>query len=233
MKTLLQIVQDICKETGQPRPSVVASATTETPLRMMRMVNRAGRQLAIEHDWQALTTVTTFTPTATQVQASHPPAGFLRFTSQTQLWDIGNKRPAVGPLSPQKWLRLVVDSQQSIDKYWTMIGGQINILPVPATTDSFVYAYQTKYWAQNAALAGVEAFSADDDTPLISDELLILEGIWRWKQALGLDYAEDMATAARYKEMAIAADRGPRILTLDRPFRSGAPDTFWPGTITP
>ena len=233
-KTLLQIVQEACKDVGQPRPSIVASSTTETPLRMMRLLNKAGQELIKAHDWNALTDVETFTPTATQVQASHPPSDYDRMTSQTNMWDITNKRPLVGPLATSKWLRLVVDAQQNIDKYWTLIGGKVNILPVPATTDSFVYSYQSKNWVYASdGTTGKAEFSADDDTSRLPDELLILELIWRWKQSIGVDYGEDMSSAGRLKEEMIAADRGPRILSLSQPFRNGLPEGFWPGTITP
>jgi hypothetical protein len=232
--TMLQIVQEACKDVGQPRPALVASATLETPLRMLRLLNKAGQQLIKDHDWNALMDVETFTPTATQVQASHPPTDYDRMTSQTQLWDIGNKRPLIGPLSITKWLRLVVDAQQSIDHYWTLIGGKINVLPVPAVTDSFVYAYQTKNWAFAAdGTTGKPVLTLDDDVPRISDELLVLELVWRWKQSIGIDYGEDMATSNRMKEMIIAADRGPRILSLSTPFRGNVPEGFWPGTVTP
>jgi hypothetical protein len=131
-----------------------------------------------------------------------------------------------------KWLRLVVDSTAGIDHYWTLIGGKINILPVPATTDEFVYSYQSNKWVLNGSSEPKTSFTADDDTPRIPDELLRLELVWRWKQTVGIDYSEDMATCNRMKETMIAADRGPRILELSTPFRGGVPEGFWPGTIT-
>jgi len=234
MATLLQIVQDAARNVGQPVPSLVVSATEETPERMFRLLNMAGQQLIKDHDWSILIDVETFTPTATQVQASHPPADFDRFTSQTAMWDVGNKRPMVGPLSIDKWLRVVVDNQQQIDKFWALIGGKVNILPVPATTDSFVYSYQTKNWVfASDGTTGKASFTADDDTPRIPDEMLLLELVWRWKQSVGVDYGEDMATANRMKEMLIAADRGPRTLNLADPFSGDLPSSYWPGTITP
>lgn len=233
-KTLRQIVQDACRDVGQPVPSLVASATSETPLRMLRLLNKIGKQLIKDHNWNCLTTVETYTPTATQVQASHPPSDYDRMTPPTQMWDIGNRRPLVGPLAMEKWLRLVVDAQQSIDKYWTLIGGKVNILPVPATTDSFVYSYQSKEWvyASDGVTSKTE-FTLDDDTPRLPDELMTLELIWRWKQSIGIDYGEDMSSCNRMKEMVIAADKGPRILSLSQPFRDGLPEGFWPGVVTP
>lgn len=233
MRTMLEIVQDACKDVGQPRPSIVASAPQETPLRMLRLLNKAGHQLIKDHGWNVLTTVVSFNPTATQVQAAHPPADYDRMTANTQLWDITNRRPLVGPLAIPKWMRLVVDAQQSIDKYWALIGEKINILPVPAVTDNFVYAYQSKHWVLDVSDTPKSSFTVDTDVPRIDDELLTLELVWRWKHAIGIDYAEDMANAGRRKETVIAADRGPAIISTSQPFRDGLPEGFWPGTITP
>jgi len=232
MATLLQIVQDAARDVGQPVPSLVASSNEETPRRMLRLLNKAGQQLIKDHDWSVLMDVETFTPTATQIQSSHPPADFDRFTSQTPMWDINNKRPMVGPLSIDKWLRVVVESTQQIDKFWAYINSQVNILPVPATTDSFVYSYQSKNWVLSSAAAPKAAFTADDDTPRLSAELLTLELVWRWKQSIGLDYGEDMATCNRLKETVIAADRGNRVLNLASPTMNAIPDNLWIGTIT-
>lgn len=232
MKTLLEIVQDACRRVGQPRPSVVASATSDTPLRMMTLLNEAGKALLKDHEWNALTDVESFTAVATQAQDHpHPPVDFDRFHSQSQLWDVGNKRPVVGPLSMSKWLQLTVNDIGTTTKNWALIAGQINIFPVPTTSDTFRYVYQSKYWVLNAASAPKAEFTADDDTPRIDDELLILDLVWRWKQAIGIDYAEDMSTYARYKETAIAADRGPRILNLSTTF-DRMPDGFLDQEIT-
>jgi hypothetical protein len=45
------------------------------------------------------------------------------------------------------------------------------------------------------------------------ERLLKLSAIWRWKQAKGLSYEEDMATFEREKIRQIARDRGPRMIT--------------------
>jgi excinuclease ABC subunit B len=75
-----------------------------------------------------------------------------------------------------------------------MQGGVINITPVSGTADTIRYSYQTKNWVRPATGADKDAFSLDTDTPLIPDHLLKLGLIWRWKHAIGTDYAEDLST---------------------------------------
>ena len=230
-RTLLQIVQDACSDVGQPRPTIVVSSTTETPVRMLRLLNKAGIQLIKEIAWNELTTVRSFTPVAAQLQIE-PPSDYSRLTPETSIWDVGMKRPCVGMLSIDNWLNLLTNTIAGADKYVTLIGGKFNIYPAPAVTDEFSYAYQSKNWVINGSTYK-DRFSADDDTPLIDDELLTLELIWSWKSSIGLDYAEDMANASRQKEIVMAANRGPRIINLSDPFQGTLPDNFWPGVITP
>ena len=230
-RTLLQIVQDACSDVGQARPAIVASSSTETPIRMLRLLNKAGIQLTKETAWNELTNVRTFTAVAAQAQIE-PPADYARLSPQTSLWDVSLLRPAVGPIAIDKWLNLTTNTIAGPDKYWTLIGAKFNIYPAPAVTDDFTYAYQSKNWVVNSTTYK-DRFTADDDTPLIDDELLTLELIWRWKAAIGIDYAEDMANASRQKEIVLAANRGPRIIELSDPFQGSLPEGFWPGVVTP
>lgn len=232
-RTLLQIVQDACSDVGQPRPNVVASATLETPVRMLRILNKAGIALAREIEWNALTTVRTFTATASQVQSAEPPSDYSRITPISQLWDVSLKRPAVGPLPMDKWLNLITNTVTGGDKYWAIIGDKINLYPTPAGTEQFTYAYQSKNWVYSSTSVGKDRFTLDDDTPRIDDELLTLELIWRWKQAIGIDYAESMQDATRQKEIVFAANRGPRVLNLSSPWQGELPSGYWPGVISP
>lgn len=230
-RTLLQIVQDASTDIGLSRPAVVASATLESPIRMLRILNKAGLQLAKEIAWNELLTVRTFTAVAAQAQIE-PPSDYGRMAPMSALWDVSLRRPAVGPLPTDKWLDLLTNTTTGGDKYWTLIAGKFNIYPTPAVTDTFTFGYISKNWVVNGSFYK-DRFDDDDDEPIIDAELLTLELIWRWKSAIGLDYAEDMANANRQKEIVVAATRGPRILELSDPFRGDLPANYWPGVISP
>jgi hypothetical protein len=233
MGTLLSIVQDACYTVGMPAPSSVVSSNNETPKRMLRLINEEGRSLAREHDWSALKQVESFaTDTVNREQAAQPPSDFDRFSPTTALWDVANKRPLVGVISTNAWLRLLVDDVSSVERYWIMLNGKINITPVTGTSDTIYYAYQTKNWVRPASGDDKEAFTLDTDTSLLPDELLKLGLIWRWKHAIGTDYSEDLASYGRQKEMSIAADRGTGETSMTTTFRGGLPEGWWPGTIT-
>lgn len=230
-RTLLQLVQEACSDVGQPRPSVVVSSTVETPIRMLRLINKAGRSLIQEVEFNELLTARTFTAVAAQEQVE-PPSDYHRMTPHTEIWDVGMKRPVVGPISGSNWINLTTNTLTGADKYWMFIAGKINIYPAPAVTDDFSYMYQTKNWVVSSTATAKDSFTADDDEPRFDDELLLLELIWRWRAALGIDYAEAMQDAARRKEMVMAANRARVTQQLSDPFQGELPDGYWPGRIT-
>jgi hypothetical protein len=162
------------------------------------------------------------------VQTGYPQADWDRFTSR--LWDTSLKKYLAGPFNPADWVRLSIDTLGTHDRVWTMLAGVINILPVTATTDTFRYSQVSKYWV-NGSTDGV-AVVADTDTFYLPEELLTLDLIWRWKQAKGLDYAEDMMTFEVEIEKYIAADRGPKVINTARAFRNDEVlENTWPHTL--
>jgi hypothetical protein len=233
MATLLSIIQDACYIVGMPAPSSVVSSNNETPKRMLRLINEEGRSLAREHDWSNLKTIETFATHLTDTeQTNQPPSDFDRFSPSTYLWDVAKRRPLIGIVSTNAWMRQVIDSVSSADRYWIMLNNKINISPVSGTADTIMYAYQTKNWVRPVSGSDKEAFTLDTDTSLLPDELLKLGLIWRWKQAIGTDYSEDIATYGRQKEMSIAADRGVGEINMVETFHGEIPEGYYPGTIT-
>ena len=60
----------------------------------------------------------------------------------------------------------------------------------------------------------VAAWSADDNVPLLDEDLLILGTIWRWKKLKGFEYAEDFADYERQVMDAMGRDGGKPTLSL-------------------
>lgn len=54
MKTLLQIIQDTCDELALSRPSVVISTTDPQVRQMTALLNRLGRDIVKQYEWQKL-----------------------------------------------------------------------------------------------------------------------------------------------------------------------------------
>ncbi len=236
MATILDIVQDITAQIGLPEPAAAVTSPDSNVRTLMRLIVRAGNELANEFEWSALRNIRTFTGIASQIQAGEPPAAFDHFSPTTYLWDVGMRRPLVGILNSDEWLQVTVQNVTAVQKYWSMQQGVINILPIPAVTDSFRYEYVSKYWIRpegnTTNTNDKAAFTSDTDFPIIPSELIVLATVWRWKQAKGLDYAEDMSTFERRKEKLMGDDRGPSFTSTTNAFLGKWPDNYWPGVIT-
>lgn len=196
---------------------------------MVALLNQVGKTLAKRGEWSLIKKDRSFTAVAAQLQLD-PPTDFDRFCENVDLMHVGMRMAMTGPLTASDWVRVVVDNHTHRPGYWMMVGGKINVWPVPTTADSFRYFYMSKNWVKSDDGVGKAAFSADADAPLIPEEILRLHLLWRWKSSKGLDYAEDMATAERETDQAISRDRGPVTVNTAR-HHTAWPDNFWPSSI--
>lgn len=230
MATILAIIQKICVQIGIPQPTSVVTNNDAGVQQLLRLVQQGGNELMKEHSWSVLRRMRSFTGTAAQEQPNDPPSDFDRFVPNTKIWNVNDKRHLAGALSNDDWLRLTVEDTGGAIEYWTMLSGKIHIFPVPTTDDEYKYTYVSQNWIMDAdGTTPKAAFTADTDTVRLPDELMILSGVWRWKDAKGLDYAEDFATYERRKEKAIGDDRGPHVVSTASGM--GMPSNFWPWEI--
>ena len=235
--TLLSLAQKACPVIGIPRPVAVVGSTSPQLATLLELANIGGEELAEAHRWQMLLVRRTFTGIAANAQTGEPPVDFNRWPATQKIWDNARKTWLIGPIPPNEWDGIMVRATMAHPGYWCILRGVINIAPAPTVSDTFTYSYITENWIRPPGGAadgsGDTAEYGDDlDVPLLDESLLKLDLIWRWKQAKGLDYAEDMSTFERKKEKAIARDPGPREITTTDPYSEGPPEGFWPGTIT-
>ena len=235
--TILSIIQAVCPAIGLPIPSVAMGSNSAQVRTLVALAKTGGRALARGHPWQILTRRRTFAGNAANAQTADPPTDFHRFTPVQRIWSENQRTWLIGPASPNEWDGIMIRPQIAVPGYWCMLQGKINIAPAPAVTESFTYSYVTEKWVRPEGAAtdfsgDIINWAADTDTALLDESLLELDLIWRWKQAKGLDYAEDMATFEREKEKVIARDRGPKEISLTDPYSEGPPPGWWPGQIT-
>jgi hypothetical protein len=169
------------------------------------------------------------------------PADFVTFINDTQ-WDRGNHWRLQGPASPQEdqWLRsgIVTTGPR---RWFRQVGRGLDVFrlwPPPGTNDvpgPLSYEYLSSYWASDSASTPKARFTADADT-CIWDDRLIVEGIkWRFFAAKGFDYSSQFALWQRQLEVAMARDGGAKTLSMTRRrwpiFLSPAnvQDGFFPG----
>lgn len=218
--SLLTICQAVVQETGFPNLLQIVGNSDETARRLLGFCNRAGRSLQKQVDWTQLRVEYTFS-TANGTAAYAFPADFDRFIPSTQ-WDRTNFWALEGPLTPQEWQYvksgLVQSSPRSRFRLLPASSvDQFNIDPVPTSIRTLVYEYISKYWALSSLGAGQTSFLVDTDTAVgIFDHLITLDVIWRFKESIGMAYAEQRDEFDNELDMAKARDGGNRIISMNR-----------------
>jgi hypothetical protein len=93
MKTLLQIIQDTCDELALSRPSVVISTTDPQVRQMTALLNRLGRDIVKQYEWQKLdkeylVTTVQYTYTGTITAGSKVITGLSSTTGLTHQFTV-------------------------------------------------------------------------------------------------------------------------------------------------
>lgn len=187
------------------------------------------------------------------------PSDFVALTDDTQ-WDRGNRWQLYGPLSPQEdqYLRSGIVSLTPRRRYRQVgrsapglrVAEGFRLFPPPGQNDTpgpMVYEYLSSYWAQSAVVpiadgynfTTKEEFTADTDTCIYDDRVMI-EGLkYKFFQAKGWDWTGFYSSYQRVLDVSAARDGGVSVVSLNRrkmPYlisSANVQDGFFPGRGTP
>lgn len=209
--TLVSIAQQICREIGTTAPSVIFGNSDETAKKLLAVLQTSGRSLSTgkieldgrylkNHEWTALRKEFSFTTVASQAEydiSTYIGDDFRKLMPDT-VWDRTNNWP-VKTFSPEEWQAskgyAVIAAQNRISIMKR--GKNLLIDPTPAGAYDIYGEYLSKNWCESSIGTGQSEWMADADVPLLDEELLILDGKWRFLNRLGENYAEEKIEAER------------------------------------
>nr|WP_133255520.1 hypothetical protein [Phenylobacterium soli] len=184
------------------------------------LLNEAGIAMAKRGDigWQSLMAEWTFVTVAAETQTNTPiPTDFAKFVPDS-FFNRTQQRKLIGPLTPQQYqAQKARPSLVAPYLAYRERAGTFLMDPTPDAGDTIAYEYVSSYWAKSSAGVAKAQFTSDDDTTYLDEELLTLDLKWRWKQAKGLEYGEDMQTAEREIMAALGEDGGATMLDAGGP----------------
>ena len=216
MATLKQIINKCQDKLALPRSTAVVSSTDPNVRILLAMADEEGKELSRRHTWQALTLEKTFTSLAQTIQTSALPADMgnpKRFV-QASMFNRTRKRRVTGPLSPEEWQANQALSVSLLTDAFRVRGNELLITPTPTAGDTYAFEYISSYWVDTDGdgAGEAEAWDADDDTTLLSDDLMTLGIVWRFRKARGLDYAEEFNIYEREVAQARMRDGSARVI---------------------
>jgi hypothetical protein len=228
--TVLSVIQETAKVIGVTVPDQVFSSTVREHVELASLAQEMAERIVNGHDWQALSKVATVTGDGT-TESFDLPTDYDRMLVKSSVWS-SSLETALSPItSLDRWLELDVQSFDFVVNAWTIYGGQIHIKPALATGVTAKFFYQSNLFASHASGLNTNEFTADTDGFGISERLLKLGLIWRWKEQKGQPYAEWMADYEELKERLVARDRGSRMMRIGRVRMPGDVTTAYPQAI--
>lgn len=211
--TLLTIVQSACDRLSLPRTTVVATATDQTVRNLLALAQEEGQELAAFGPWQVLRKEHTFSTVAAELQVSSLPTDLGAFVNDT-CWNRTKTRPMAGPVSPQDWQRLKALTSSPVVDTFTIRGNAFRIIPTPAASETIAYEYVSSQWCESAGGADQSAWAADTDTGILSERLMSLGLIWRYKKSRGMSWDIDYAQYEYERNQALAQDSLKPVLDM-------------------
>ncbi|QSQ14047.1 phage adaptor protein [Myxococcus landrumensis] len=188
---------------------------------LCRLLKGLGQDMVRDYQWTHLQGSYTFT--LVPGDESYPlPGGFVRPIDQTQ-WNLTQRMPMLGPLSPQGWQLLqALTSAGVVDIYFRTVGDRFVVYPTPQSADAVSFEYVTSYWVQpiGQTLPTLDAPAAATDTLWFDRRLLVLGLKWAWLEAKSLPQAAAAENAYRLAlTRAQGGDGAAPVLSLNnRPF---------------
>lgn len=194
--TLLQLMQKFCLRRLLPKPAIVMASQDDQTLQLVELLNEVLEDLTTRYVGTALQKSTTWASLGTESQGvltTLAPYGFKWMINET-FWDRTARLPVFGPKTASEWETLKATPLTSPYLQYRIQGGELLVnggaLPVGHTL-AFEYASD---WSVYDGAAYKASFTADTDTNVYPDSVLLAGLNWKWRLEKGLDYAEAYRT---------------------------------------
>lgn len=228
--TLLSVIKDVCATVGVQVPTSVFTNITNnrTMTEMLSLANEMAQCIAYDtREWTRLKTTVTY-PGDGVTRAFDLPANYKRMLLTSNVWR------STSYLTP---MRFVPDTDEWLNRRarniydawgeWTILGGQMLIVPVMGTGVSAYFSYLDKNCVSLASGGRGDAFMADGDAFFLDERVFKLGMIWRWKAQKGSPYNEDLGTYGDALAF-VAAHDSPAPIMIGRTTSSLAARTAYP-----
>lgn len=227
--TMLSLVQNFCRRTQLPVPTTVYGTTDTQVLQVMALLEEEGNDLALRGAWEGITFEASHTTLAAEDQGaiSTIAANGFRYIKNQTIWDRTSNLPVAGPMSAQSWQAMKALAATSPRYRFRIRGGKLIVNPEPTAGQSWYFEYVSQNWILNGATYK-QYFTADADTILLPETLVLMGLRWRWLREKGFDYAELFRTYEMQLKDALGHDGGKPVLSMDDTSPCPKPGIFVP-----
>lgn len=142
------------------------------------------------------------------------PSDFETITDNTH-WDKTKHWQMLGPEDAQQWQWLKSGYISTGPRIrWRILGNQFQIWPPYNTQEYLGFEYRSKGWARSSTGTVKNSFTADNDTTVFDDTVLVLATKLKYFQVKSFDTTALMQDYMRYLNVAKANDKGSATLSF-------------------
>ena len=162
-----------------------------------------------------LASATSVGGTVTFSQTKYPlPSDFETITDNTH-WDKTKHWQMLGPEDAQQWQWLKSGYISTGPRIrWRILGDKFQIWPPYNTQEYLGFEYRSKGWARSVTGAVKNSFTADTDTTVLDDTVLVLATKLKYFQIKSFDTTALQQDYMRYLSVAKANDKGSATLSF-------------------
>jgi hypothetical protein len=167
-------VNMVVSGTGIPPYALIQSIDSATQVTLNMVTSEAGTGTALTFSTQDYSL----------------PSDFDRMISDTQ-WDRSNHWQNLGPKSSQEWQWLQGGVISTGPRFrFRIFGNVLRLFPAPTAEYNQAFEYVSNYWvlATGGTSPTKSTFTADTDTCIFPDDLMLLGLKFQWYRTKGLDY---------------------------------------------
>lgn len=198
--TLLTICDALALDVGMAQPTQIIGAPDRQWSEAKRFSEEVGEELSRRVAWGQLTANTTLTGDGTN-KTFDLPATYDRLAEGISVTAGGN---ILRPLSQGEWASLT--ASEGTPRYFLLQDNKITLWPYLATGETATVYYQSLAWCSN----GTAAWTADDETSLIDEDLHAKALIVRWRRQKGMEFEDQEAEFEEMLRQVAGFDNGGR-----------------------
>jgi len=204
--------QAISRLISRKLPSVVASQE-EIAVEITSLAWEAAVDIAKSHDWQAITEYTEIEGNGTDTEFPLP-TDYDRMLMASELFDPNTWAWNYWHITDYSaWVFQTSRGMTITPGAWMIRKNKFHFSPAPAADQKATFAYIGKNLFLSAGGTPQQDIIRDDDIFVLSERLLTLSLIWRWKQMKQMSYSEDYDLYFNALSQEAARDGGSRVIT--------------------
>lgn len=234
---VLAVIQEAAKLLGVEIPGSVFGSSDETAQELGAVANLALEEINLSHDWRKLKTryqrvIEDLSGVGSGGLASLPlPGDYLRMTTAGEIWSTKFDRPMERVISENDWQNHLIRDFTPVTGTWALFSDEIEFLPVLSSeTISFYYIRDAAVLASDGAEKPL--FTSDTDEYRLSEHLLKLAILWKYKSAKALGFDREVKDYDKTIMRLIAADGGARVIR-QRPRHNMGARIAYPTSVSP